>query len=925
MRRRVLSIALLLSISAACGGSDDARLTPDAGDDASIDPADFAKQDRSCAYDCTVPCAESTTPYACPSTGDWAKIPHDTACGAWNGTYPTPAAGKCTASAPSGEAAKYAGPDTADPATTILPDGRRIRPAGSHWVFQETDLSGGLTSLAAAIPGTSLVVTVDTGPVDHAVRIIDSSKPAGASPVASYVKFANPATLSSAIAFVAPDLLYVATADGIVQALKLDTTTGVVAKDDARSIKLPPSKDGNGNTIGWYASGLAASPDGRRLIVTGVTEKHLLVYDVASGSATFGQKLGEVDLGGSETFGVWLDPNDATAKYAYVSMWADRAVVEVDVSSGAAPMVARRFATDKDPQGIAFLDARWMAIANDLGDTLSLVDRTTGTVTSVPIDTRQALHGAEPSTVAYDATAKRLYVTLSGIDAIGAYDVDLAPTPPTITPAGRLPTGWWPSGVVVLPDGSLVVANLRGRGTGPRPMHWAIGDADIDARMRGSVQHIAKPQTGDLTTGDATVAKNTSVATLAGAPTVTCPQGADDFPIPTTNTTGPSKILQHVFFIVRENKGFDGLFGDFAGVEGKPDYLLKPGAGEMDGIWQNLRTLARQFAISDNYYTDAIYSTQGHVWTTWGRTNDFNERTWAISGSGRSVRVIPGGGVIDVGRPAEGSLFDWLHDNGVVYDLLGEIVGGPTKDDPMRPAVDGHYPGGPFQNIGYNDLEKACYTAGRAKVLCNLGNFVYMTLPNDHTFGVSASRPLPETFCAVNDEATGMIVDAITHSPLWSSSIIFITEDDPSQGGEHIDSHRAPLAVISPWAKRGYVSKTHIDVASLHKLFAHVLGKPYRNASIANASVPFDLFTSTPDYTPFTYKTRTWPLACGMKGTLGGEQSLSDSWDTDEVDEQPGLDAQVTRWMRGTPFQTLPPKLAEAVSIRNAQRRLSGP
>jgi len=318
----------------------------------------------------------------------------------------------------------------------------------------------------------------------------------------------------------------------------------------------------------------------------------------------------------------------------------------------------------------------------------------------------------------------------------------------------------------------------------------------------------------------------------------------------------------------------------------------------MDNIWHNLRSLARSFAISDNYYTDAIYSTQGHVWATYGRTNDFNERTWAVSGSGRDARVIPGGGVITVGKPEEGSLFDWLASNQVEYNLLGEIVGSPETDNQVPPAVDGKYPGGPFQNIGYNDLDKACYTAGRARVLCDLGTFIYMTLPNDHTFGVSTTNPTPETFCAVNDEATGMMVDAVTHSPLWASSLIVITEDDPSQGGEHVDSHRAPVVLISPWVKHAYVSHTHMDMASLHRLFAHILGKPYRNAIVANAPLPFDLFTSTPDFTPYTYTPRAWPLACGT-GASKREQMLTDGWSFDEPDEQPGLDAQVTRWMRG--------------------------
>jgi hypothetical protein len=908
---RLGGMAALMVLASACGsssaGNTSTGQSPDAGDD-SPDPVTFAKDwPHSCAYDCAslASCPESKTPYVCPAVASWHTIPHASTCAAWDGGAPAATQGKCTASAPSGDSAKYAGPDPDNAGTIILPDGRRITPAGSDWVFDESDLQGGLTTFAGPIPGTSYVVTVDDGPDDHAVRVIDPTKiGSGSTPVTGYVKFAAPQTLNSAATFVAPSTLYVATDDGDVQALTVSTTTGSLTLDDAQSIMLPPSHDETGQNPGnWYVGGLAASPDGKRLVVTGVFEHTLLVYDVSPTSATYRQMLGNVDLGGGYTFQASFDPNDPTGQYAYVSLWADKKVVQVDVSNPSAPVVAHTYATDMDPEGIAFLDARWMVAANDLGDTLTMIDRTSGTVTSIPIDASQPLHGTEPSTLAYDAGSKRLYVTWSGRNAVAAYDVDTTQTPPAVTPAGQLASGWWPSGIVVESDGSLVVSEMRGHGTGPRPLYFVIGNSDIDDRMRGGIQHIPAPTTADLSAGQSAVAADDDPAGLSGAPAVSCPASANDFPVPSTNTSGASKQIQHVFFIVRENKGFDGLFGDLPNANGDPAYLLKQKTSEMNSIWHNLRTLAQAFAASDNYYTDAIYSTQGHVWTTYGRANDFDERTWAVSGSGRNAYVIPGGGVIPVGQPVEGSLFDWLAANKVDYDLLGEIVGSPSG---TSTAVDGSYPGGPFQNIGSNDLDKACYTAGRVRVLCNVGSFVYMTLPNDHTFGVSASNPTPETFCAVNDEATGMMVDAISHSPLWASSVVFITEDDPSQGGEHVDSHRAPIVVVSPWVKRGYVSHTHMDVASLHKLFAHILGKPYNNAIVANAALPLDLFTSTPDYAPYTYTPRAWTLACDAAATPQ-EHARAAQWDFDEPDEQPGLDAQVTRYMMGLSQPPPPP------------------
>jgi hypothetical protein len=267
----------------------------------------------------------------------------------------------------------------------------------------------------------------------------------------------------------------------------------------------------------------------------------------------------------------------------------------------------------------------------------------------------------------------------------------------------------------------------------------------------------------------------------------------------------------------------------------------------------------------------------------------------------------------------EGSLFNWLGDNNVAYDILGEIVGEPSTSPAGHNPFDPRYPGGFIQSIGYPDVEKGCYVAGRARVLCDLGNVVYMTLPNDHTQGVSPTSPTPETMFAVNDEATGMLVDGISHSPRWKRSLVVIVEDDPSMGGESVDYHRTILVMASPWVKRGYVSHAHVDISSVHKIIAHVFALPYPNQEVAAAALPLDMFTSTPDYTPYTYAKRTYPLACGTAG-MRAEQRLTESWDFDDPDAQPGLDAQVMRWLRGEQLSELPPKLEREIAAREAAR-----
>lgn len=894
----------------ACSGPEKQTSSTSTGG-AFIDPEEYIVVPRSCVYECPhAGCAELTTNYTCPSIGGWNAIGHEDTCEAWDEKYPAVTAGKCTVSDPTGEAAKYAGTDPDDPLVKIMPGGRRQKPFGKSWAFREPDLFAGMTSNLIPIPGTSFVVTVDTGYGDHVLRLVDTAKMGQGDPVVSLVKYPGPKTLNWGMAFAVPDRLYVSTADGQVIALTVDTAAGTLTPADTLSVNLPPSTNSTGKPVGWYTSGVAVSPDGKRLVVSPVWEKSLLVYDVEPGSPNYGTKLGQVALGENETFGVYIDPADTTGQRAYVSMWADGFVAEIDLTNPAAPKLARKFTTGKDPQGIAFLDERWMVVADDLGDSLSVVDRMSGMVTTMPIATSGAAHGHEPSVLAYDKPSKRLYVGLAAMGAVSAYAVDVTKSPPTMALEGSLPAQWWPSGIAVLPDGTVAVSSLRGEGRGALDTPYSLetgSDGDAYIGLHGGIQVFPKPAMAELATGAQDVRMSNAVGELPGAPKVDCPAGVMDFPIPPTNTNGPSPVIDHIFVIVRENKSFDAVFGDMANVKGKPELTLKAKTADMDSVWQNLRTLARTFSFADNFHIGAEISSLGHVWTTYGRSNEYNERTWAMAGYGRSARPgdVQNGGVVDVGRPEEGSMFEWLGKAGILYDILGEGVGATNVYVDGHPPNDLKYPGGFIQNITYPDIEKACYVSSRVRVRCDLGQVTYLTLPNDHTIGLSPSNPDPETMCAVNDEATGLVVSAISKSPLWKRSLIMITEDDPAQGGDHVDAHRTVFVVISPWVRRGYVSHTNSDVSSMHKIIAHVLGLPYPNVQVENAALPYDMFSSTPDYTPFEYLPRTWAAGCGGKATKV-EQELTKSWDIDDVDRSPGLDQQVMRWMRGQQLTEMP-------------------
>jgi hypothetical protein len=368
---------------------------------------------------------------------------------------------------------------------------------------------------------------------------------------------------------------------------------------------------------------------------------------------------------------------------------------------------------------------------------------------------------------------------------------------------------------------------------------------------------------------------------------VQCPNGAPyDFPIPAKVTDGGSQAIQHVFFIERENKTFDALFGDLPGVDGDPSYILSP--QYQSSIWQNARKWAAQFAHMDNYYSDAEQSIQGHYWDVYGRSSDVDERRWVVTWGRGEFSSTNSPGVSDYSAPLEGSIFSELQGQGVTLTNMGELVGGIAYRDL-------HWPGGTTDTTT-PDTYGGCYIAARARVLCDLPQFTYAWLGGDHTFGLAAGKPNPGIMMAVNDEATGMLLDGISHSPLWATSLVVVIEDDPSTGLDHVDMHRSIALFASPWVKRGYVSHAHYDVASLHKLIAHIFGKPYRNREIADAALPLDMFTSTPDYTPFDYMPRTYgDASCNPMGTMAAKRA--EAWDFSEPDEQPGLGEQVAEYL----------------------------
>ncbi len=869
----------LLGLAFACTRTnpDDFQApTPPEECEALTTPEDYVSAPKSCAafkscvYSTNCSCSEPETPYVCPSLRPWAAMKHGSACGTFDGTFPAPVAGKCVATDPSAQAKEYGGKDSTVPGRWHLGDGHFVQPAGHEQVLHGSGVVSAFLADVMLVPGTRFAIVTDGGVRDNAVYSVDLDKLALDQPaLVDTSEFARPAQVDHGLAFVAPNHVYVSGAsNGIVFAFTIDAA-GKLTRDSNSDIPMGKATFPVASQTEWYVGGLSATPDGKKLVVApAVGESAVRVVDLAT------KKYTSIDVGASkEMFGVFADPADATGNTLWVTSYDPRTATRIDLATNTATATV---ATGKNTEGIAFLGASLMVAADSDDDVLRVIDTTTQTTKQTLALRSDGVTGMQPSVLAYDATRKRLYVALSGVNAIGAYDVDTS-SPTVLTPRGQIPTGWFPTGLTLRADGSLVVVNAKGRGIGP-----VAGSMDTPDATEGTIQLIPPPQDGDYVALSATVTASRSKTPAEGYPTVACNGAPYDFPVPLTNTEGPSTKIQHVVYVVRENKTFDALFGDLPKVNGSPAAVMSP--GRMDEFWNNARQIAQAFTNFDNYYIAAEQSLQGHVWTSYGRSSDWIERTWS-STWGRGVRA-PKAGIDRVyGSPGEGSIFVWSEKNGIPYDDMGEIVGGGDQ------GFDTSYPGLVFSN-STPDTEKACYIAARARAMCDLKAFTYVVLPNDHTYGDDPGKPTPELMIAVNDVGTGMILDALSHSPMWPSTLLIVTEDDPQDGDDHVSGHRTPLFMASPWIKRGYVSKTNLSTPSIHKLIANILGKPYRSEAIASAAIPYDAFTSTPDYGSYSFKPLQTKVSCNPA------KGWSNGWDFSLPDSQPGLDDAVERRMR---------------------------
>jgi YVTN family beta-propeller protein len=466
---------------------------------------------------------------------------------------------------------------------------------------------------------------------------------------------------------------------------------------------------------------------------------------------------------------------------------------------------------------------------------------------------------------------QRLYVAEAGSNSVAVIDTT---TNQVLT---HIPVGQYPAAVAFSPDKrTLYVVNNKGKGTGPNI------DAALDYDSRhsikdlefGSISRISLPiPAQDYSRLTATVVRTNETALRA---------------------SNPLPPIHHVFYIIRENRTYDEVFGDLPNSNGEPRLARfgMHGWAEEDvtkrdvAVTPNAHALAHRFATSDAFFTNGDVSADGHRWvvdmapapwmniawtTHYGRrraTSPLSEAPGRRAFTGAADSPMP------EDEPEFGSL--WEHVAGAHLPLMNygeglELEGADERKgldksgellylnspvpEPVFLSTDRNYP---TFNLGIPDQYRYAEFLRDFTRRSRTGYKPALTvirLPNDHTGAdwPDDGYPYQVSFVADNDLALGKIVDTISHSAIWKDSAIFVIEDDSQSGVDHVDAHRSLVLMISPYVKRGYISHRHTSFTSVQKTIYELLGIGPLNLEDALSADMSDAFTSTPDLTPYTF------------------------------------------------------------------------
>ncbi|MHA3704586.1 phosphoesterase [Jatrophihabitans sp. YIM 134969] len=575
-----------------------------------------------------------------------------------------------------------------------------------------------------------------------------------------------------------------------------------------------------------------------------------------------------------------------------------------------------------------FVHGKALFVANTNSDTVSVIDTTTRKVVQT-IATRpwaSSPVGYEPDGITMTADG-HLLVTLGRANAVAVYQYEGKPQTP-VSYIGLVPTDYFPTDIATV-NGKVFVTNTRGIDARGPELTVVKGTGTAPATGYGTHGTTATLTRFTLPT-DQKIAPLTSQVFQQngwGTRDVVQASGPKADPVPVPVRLGDPSTIKHVFLLVKENRTYDQVYGDIP--TGNGDRSL---AQFGQTVTPNQHALAAQFGLYDNTYDIGTNSAEGHNWLMQGDNPEYTE-----SNAGSYTRSYDTEDDV-LGHQRSGFLWTAALTAGNTARNFGEFTQFETKPegatwqdyycaatnvasggDPAQltdPSIkqDTESPIPSLNDITVHDYPKFDtdipdlyrYEIWKRDFEQNgPANLNMFWLSSDHTGGT----PDPRAQVADGDLAVGKIVDEISHSKYWKDSAIFVVEDDSQDGVDHVDGHRAPIQIISPWARHRVTDSTYYTQITMVRTIEQILGAQPLNQKLAAATPMAGAFTNVPNYTPFKAVKNKVPLtegvadppACGsdtlgLTGTAAKDLQAQQAAVVAVPAAQRGLAAQWQQW-----------------------------
>ena len=497
-------------------------------------------------------------------------------------------------------------------------------------------------------------------------------------------------------------------------------------------------------------------------------------------------------------------------------------------------------------------------VCNTNHDSISRLDVASGSTKTFDVKPDAKLpFGSMPSSLAWLPDQSHLLVTLAGNNAIavlkktdsGQFEL-----------AGHIPTAWFP-GSLAVNDKYIFVGNIKGFGSRSIRREEAEGRNSHD--HQGVVQRVPISHALDaekLNKWTQQVSENSKLAQIVRNRVLT-DSSTEIKAKPIPEKLGQPSVFKHVIYVIKENRTYDQVFGDYEDARGDPNLCIFPRS-----ITPNHHALADRFGILDNYYCNGILSADGHSWATEGNVTPYLER--AFGGFSRSYtfgddpitysssgfiwdHILAAGlsfrnyGELDYAEPPGGIKYHEIYDKFAAGEKIEfkQTIG----IERLRKYSCRNYPGWNMDIPDVLRMDRFLEEFRSFEKEGTLPNFCIVYLPQDH---LGAPGVTSKAHMADNDLALGRLVEAVSHSKFWKETAIIVNEDDPQNGYDHIDGHRSICLVISPYSKKGINHRFYNQTSAIRTML-HIFGIPPMNQQDASAPLMSDCFQETPDLAPY--------------------------------------------------------------------------